>query len=88
MTFRRLYSAPSTRPILSPGDIDALEDIRVEWEQRREGSAPEDGEIIDIALRRLQQDLDSGNSSEVIEDLRREIGYRQWCARAVSAAAV
>ena len=82
MTFRRRYFAPSTRPILSSGDIDAIEDIRVEWEQHRQGCAPDYGEIIDIALRRLQLDLDSGNSCEVIEDLRREIGYRQWCARA------
>jgi hypothetical protein len=80
MTFRRSYSVPSTRPILSPGDLDAIEDIRVEWQQHRDGSTPGHEEIIDLALRRMQRDLVSGDSSEVIEDLRREIGYRQWCA--------
>lgn len=82
MTFRHWYSARFTRPILSSGDLDAIDDIRVEWEQHRTGCAPGYREIIDIALRRMQQDLDSGNSCEVIEDLRREIGYRRWCARA------
>lgn len=82
MTFRHWYSARSTRPILSSGDLDAIDDIRVEWEQHRKGCAPGYREIIDIALRRMQQDLDSGNSYEVIEDLRREIGYRRWCAGA------
>jgi|SRR5580700_4033073 hypothetical protein len=82
MTFQRRYSTPSTRPTLSAGDVDAIEDIRVEWEQHCRGCAPDHGEIIDIALRRMQRDLESGNSCEVIEDLRREIGYRQWCAGA------
>jgi hypothetical protein len=87
MTFRHRYCTDSTRPIFSAGDVDviegAIEDIRVEWEQHGQGCAPDYGEIIDIALRRLRQDLDSGSSSEVIEDLRREIGYRQWCAAQV-----
>ena len=84
MTFQRRYSTPSTRPTLSAGDVDAIEDIRVEWEQHCSGCAPDHGEIIDIALRRMRQDLDSGGGGvvgEVIEDLRREIGYRQWCGR-------
>ena len=91
MTFRHWYSAPSTRPILSSGDVDALEDIRVEWEHHRQGCAPGYREIIDIALRRMRLDLDSGGDEvvgDVIEDLRREIGYRQWCAGAGSAATV
>jgi hypothetical protein len=80
MTFRRWHSVPSTLPILSSGDVDAIEDIRVEWEQQRKDCAPGYTEIIDIALRRMRRDLESGNSCEVMEDLRREIGYRQWCA--------
>jgi hypothetical protein len=90
MTFRHRYSTASARPILPAGDVDviegAIEDIRVEWEQHRQGCAPDYREIIDIALRRLQQDLDSGSGEvvgDVIEDLRREIGYRQWCAAQV-----
>ena len=91
MTLRHRHFAPSARPILSPGDVDAIEDIRIEWEQHRSGCAPCYREIIDIALRRMRQDLDSGGGEvvgEVMEDLRREIGYRHWCARAASAAAV
>jgi hypothetical protein len=84
MTFRHRYSALFIRPILSPGDVDAIEDIRIEWERHRIGCAPSYGEIIDVALRRMRQDLDSGGSGGVIEDLRREIGYRQWCAQAAS----
>jgi hypothetical protein len=83
MTFWRQYSAPSTQPILSSGDIDAIEDIRVELEQHRKGCAPDHEEIIDIALRRMRRELNSGGGEvvgEVMEDLRREIGYRQWCA--------
>ena len=38
-------------------------------------------EIIEIALRRLQRDLDSGFKDEIIEDLQREIDYRLWCTR-------
>jgi hypothetical protein len=87
MTFRHRYSAHPTSPILSSGDLDAIDDIRVEWEQHRKDRAPDCSQIIEIALRRMQLDLDSG-SGDVIEDLRREIGYRQWCTRAVSAASV
>ena len=37
--------------------------------------------IIEIALRRLQWELDSGREDEIIEDLQREIDYRLWCDR-------
>ena len=39
-------------------------------------------QLIDRALRKLECDLQSCQSPEVIEEVRREIAYRLWCADA------
>jgi hypothetical protein len=78
-------AAPASKPstshdpgLLSANDVEALERI---VEQLAEGKANNHNEIIDIALRRLQRDLDSGCKDEVIEDVQQEIDYRLWCVR-------
>jgi len=74
---------PSVRekPALSSDDERVLDQILAEWDTQGPGCARKFREIIDLALRRLQWDLDTGCKDEVIEDLQREIAYRLWCAR-------
>ena len=60
--------------------MQVLEQMVAEWDAQGRG-AQNLREIIGLALRRLQWELDSGAKDEVIEDLQREIEYRQWCAR-------
>jgi hypothetical protein len=81
----RVPVLPPTPPIsdqsdLSRDDVQVLEQIVAEWDTHGPG-AQNFREIIGLALRRLQWELDSGGKDEVIEDLQREIEYRQWCAR-------
>jgi hypothetical protein len=78
-------AAPASKPssshdpiLLSSNDVEALERIVDQW---AEGMTNNRNEIIDIALRRLQRDLDSGFMDEVIEDVQQEIDYRLWCVR-------
>ncbi|HEY3827178.1 MAG TPA: hypothetical protein VGL82_21635 [Bryobacteraceae bacterium] len=56
-----------------------MEEIQAEWARHRDGWAPEYQEIIDLALRRMRQDLASGAREDVIEEIKYEILYRQWC---------
>ena len=65
---------------LAPDDMRALEQILAEWDTERLDWAQNFGEIVNLALRRLQWELDSGCKDEVIEDVQREIAYRLWCA--------
>jgi hypothetical protein len=88
VTLRRFIYAvvPRTKPVsykslLAPDDILVLNEILDELDQQGLERPPNINEIIEIALRRLQWDLDSGREDEIIEDLEREIDYRQWCAR-------
>jgi hypothetical protein len=81
MRFRKPQSSYFCGSALSQTDIDALEDIRGDLKFSHEGCSPGDREIIDIALRRMQYDLNVRCSQEVIEDVKREIMYRQWCAQ-------
>ena len=67
--------------LLSPNDVEALDQIAGQWAASKRGSARNVNEIIDIALQHLQRDLDSGYKDEVIEDVQFEIDYRLWCAR-------
>ena len=39
-------------------------------------------QLIDRALRKLELDLQSGERQRVIEEVKREIAYRRWCANA------
>jgi hypothetical protein len=66
---------------MPPDDVQALEKIVKPWAQPEIGSVRNFNEIIYIALRRLQRDLNSGCRDEVIEEVQREIDYRLWCAR-------
>jgi hypothetical protein len=66
---------------LSPDDVLALEQMVEQWGSPKPVFTRNINEIIDIALRRLQWDLDSGCKNEVIEEAQCEIDYRLWCAR-------
>jgi hypothetical protein len=77
--------APRTKPVhykplLAPDYVLVLNEILDELDQQGLGRAPNIHEIMEIALHRLQQDLDSGREDEIVQDLEREIDYRQWCA--------
>ncbi len=77
MVFRK---QPFAGELLLPsGDLEILESIRTELELRSGIRTHEDRDIIDLALRLLQKDLDSGAAGEVIEEVRREVLYRLWC---------
>jgi hypothetical protein len=71
----------SHRTVLSPDDVRVLEEIIVGCDSHGMGRSRNVHEIIEIALLRLQKDLDSGFKEEIIEDLQREIDYRLWCTR-------
>jgi hypothetical protein len=60
--------------------VQVLEQMVAGWDAPGPG-AQNFREIIGLALRRLQWELNSGAEDEVIEDLQREIEYRQWFAR-------
>jgi len=66
--------------IFSPDDAQILE-IVAAWDTQLPGCARNLHEIIVIALLRLRWELESGCENEVIEDMRREIAYRLWCAK-------
>ena len=66
---------------MSPDDVQALETIVRPWIPPGISHPRNFNEIIDIALRRLQWDLNFGCTDEVIEEVQREIDYRLWCAR-------
>jgi hypothetical protein len=74
-------STPCDESMLSPDDQDVLEDIRAAWVLRRNNCPPHQEELVDIALRRMQQDLHSCRREEVVEDVQREIAYRLWCTQ-------
>jgi hypothetical protein len=83
---RSMFVPPHVPPVgeafvLSADDLLALEQIVLEWTPSRLDATRNPNEIIYIALRRLQWEMDSGRKEEVIEELRREIDYRLWCAR-------
>jgi hypothetical protein len=66
---------------LSADEIQALEQIVKRWAQDEPTSGHNIHEIIDVALHRLQRDLDSECGDKVMDDVRCEIGYRRWCSR-------
>ena len=59
---------------------EALDDIRSDWVACGLGEAPSDREIVSVALHLMQSEIDAGLGDEVVEELRREIDYRHWCA--------
>lgn len=77
MVFRK--QAPADEYLLPSGDREILESIKAELELRSGHRTHDDRDIIDLALRLLQKDLDSSSASEVVEEVRREMLYRHWC---------
>ncbi len=59
---------------------EALDEIRSGWTARGLGESPSDGEIVSVALHLMLLEIDAGLGDEVLEDLRREVDYRRWCA--------
>jgi hypothetical protein len=75
-----------SRRIIVPGppsadEIQALEQVVKRWAQDERTEGHNIHVIIDIALRRLERELDSECRDNVMEEVRREICYRQWCSR-------
>lgn len=83
MLFRKSHQELFQNPELSPAEVEAIEEIRFLWQRVMDG-IPNYREIIDLALRNLQRDLESPLRSEVVQELRREIEYRRWCGANVS----
>lgn len=71
---------PDPGYFLSGGNAERLEEIRAIWYSRA-GLSPHDLELIHLALTRLERDLRSERRGEVIEEIRREVDYREWCDR-------
>lgn len=59
---------------------EALDEIRSDWTAYGRGEAPSDSEIVTVALRLMQMEIDAGLGDEVLKDVRREVNYRRWCA--------
>ena len=69
-----------------PRSICSLDDAQIfeivaAWDTQLPDCARNFHEIIVIALLRLRWELESGGEDEVLEDMRREIAYRLWCAK-------
>src|ERR1700761_2744156 len=75
MVFR---NQPPADEFLPTGDLEILQSIRSELEFRLGDRTHDDQGIIGLALRLLQRDLDSRSAAEVVEEVRREMLYRQW----------
>lgn len=80
LMFSRKPPHSAADPPLSPGDIETLGEIRSDLKLEGTGSTLSDSEIVDLALQLLRRDLDRGLEAEVLEEVRRETDYRQWCA--------
>ena len=95
-----LFSAPESGPLpchscrdeprLQESDYDreAIDDIRSDWAARGLGEPPSDREIVSVALHFMQAEIEAGLGDEVMEDVRREVEYRHWCAAIDDAPAV
>jgi hypothetical protein len=66
---------------------EALDEIRSDWAACGLGEAPSDREIVSVALHLMQSEIEAGLGDELVEELRREIDYRRWCATSESAPA-
>jgi hypothetical protein len=88
MAFRKQTSTSADEFLLLSSDLEVLENIRMDWKLHGVNRTPDAREIIDLALRRLQTDLNSGLGSEVVEEVHREMLYRQWCAQHEQGASV
>jgi len=61
-------------PRLWPEDLDRLHDLWLKLsEQEGVGSRLHHRDVVGAALRRLQRDLESGDSKQVVEDLKQEL---------------
>ena len=95
-----LFPRANTQPFLCESRIEecrfrdeeyhsgALDEIRSDWAACGLGEAPSDREIVGAALHLMQLEIDAGLGDEVLEDLRREVEYRRWCAADECAPAV
>jgi hypothetical protein len=81
---RGLSTEFACEAIPSPGDDEMLSEILGEiqtgWRSGSVAASPEREDLVDLALRRMQRDLQSARRIEVIADVQREIAYRAWCA--------
>jgi len=60
---------------------EVIREIRAAWNSRHDRTPPENKDLIELALRRMQADLRSGRRAEVIEEVRREVAYQRWCTQ-------
>jgi hypothetical protein len=58
---------------------EVLGELQTAWRGGPDAAPPEYHDLIDLALRRMRQDLQSGRRAEVIAEVRRELAYRAWC---------
>jgi hypothetical protein len=81
----RRWFLPWKRPaVSSDGPLEretaeVLDDVRSEL--RENGCAASDDRIVHFALRCMKRDLNSSFGGEVLEELRTELLYREWCRR-------
>lgn len=67
------YNLGPHPPRLWPQDIDLLHRLWLELSSRGPGSKLHHRDVVGVALRRMQSELDSGQADEVVADVMREI---------------
>jgi nucleotide-binding universal stress UspA family protein len=67
------YNLGPHPPRLWPQDLDLLHQLWLELSEKGPGSKLHHRDIVGVALRRMQESLQSGHSDEVVRDVMREI---------------
>jgi len=67
------YNLGPHPPRLWPQDLDLLHQLWLEISSKGPGSKLHHRDIVGVALRRMQEALDSGHADEVVADVMREI---------------
>ncbi len=71
-------------PRLWPEDVDLVHRLWLELSERDPDAKLRHRDIVGVALRRMEEELHSGKTDEVISDVIREVGHRQAPPEAAS----
>ena len=64
-------------PRLWPEDVDLVHDIWLEVSEKYAGSKLHHRDVVGVALRRMQEQLQSEEREEVVQDILEEIEHRK-----------
>jgi hypothetical protein len=62
---------------LWPEDVDLVHEMWLEVSDKYAGSKVHHRDIVGVALRRMQKDLQSGDREEVVGDILEELSHRK-----------